>query len=180
MRCLSALGVTLAMLVACDYPLVAEEKRPTFYGELWKAISKAAEDPRDVVLTKEGWVRGRSPDELAVLLSGSGREERPVVVYAYAAWYAYGKSFESAVLLDSGVKAELEGYTLVLVDVTDPSPGENALRDLLGFGFVFVYESGGAVAESLRVGRKPELRATMKIDTDDQAELRSRFVALLE
>ena len=90
-----------------------------------------------------------------------------------------GGAFESAVLLNASVRAELEGYTLVLVDVTDPGSGEKALQGLLGFWPVLAFENGGALAESLRGGQEPEVRARMEIDTDDEAEMRRRFLALL-
>ncbi len=178
-RSFSGLGVVMTMLVACDQPLAEEERRPTVYGELWKELSKAAEDPRDVVLTKNGWVRGRTPEGLAAMLSRSGRG-RGVVVYAYADWYVCGGPFENAVLLNSSVRSKLERYTLVLVDVTDPTPDERALQDLLGFGSISVFENGDAVAESLRSGRKSEARARMDIDFDDEVDIRRRFLALLE
>ncbi|MEM6296506.1 MAG: hypothetical protein AAGA54_34890 [Myxococcota bacterium] len=168
---------SLAMVSGCDLELVTETGRPTLYGEVVSALSDAANPPRDVVLAKRGWARVRSPGELASALADGG--ERPVVVYAYAKWFLCGQQLETDALLDAEVQSKLEGYSLVMVDVTDPSADERAVQELLGRRCITVFADGSAAADAMRRdGALPEA-ASMTLDACD-ATLRAKFLALLE
>ena len=176
---MSRVGWWLALvpaLAACDLQLATESGRPTLYGEVVDALSEAAEDPRDVVLAKNGWRRVQSPDELTSALAEGG--ERPVVVYAYAKWFLCGEQLETAALLDPDVQSKLKGYSLVMVDVTDPSEGEQAVRELLGYRYITIFADGFGAAEAMRRdGALPEA-ASMTLEACD-ASLREQFLALL-
>ena len=176
---MSRVGWWLALvpaLAACDLQLATESGRPTLYGEVVDALSEVAESPRDVVLAKNGWRRVQSPDELASALADGGK--RPVVVYTYAKWFLCGEQLETVALLDADVQSKLEGYSLVMVDVTDPSEGEQAIRELLGYRYITIFADGFGAAEVMRRdGALPEA-ASMTLEVCD-VSLREQFLALL-
>ena len=132
--------------------------------EWWKAIRQASAPGRDATLKNWGWVRVRSVEGLAAVVTLPGKSKKPVVVYFFAKWSLPNEDLERDVFDDPAVKARLRGFTLVYVDVTAPDAEERELQQVLKGGTVpsvHVFEDGGELAVSLRGDDAPVPRASV-------------------
>ena len=82
--------------------------------------------------TTQAWQRVESPAALDEALADAERAGRPVVVDWYADWCISCKVIEHDVLPAPGVDRQLQGFTLVRVDVTASDARQRALLDRYG------------------------------------------------
>jgi len=157
-----ALAVFVAALVAvagCGLETDGDGRHGTsVQRDLWKAIGLASAPGLDVKLKDQGWIRVRSSEGLAAVVTLPGRSQRPVVVYFFAKWFAPNEDLEREVLSDPAVRKRLREFTMVYVDVTDPEAQEREMMETLEgetVPKVHVFRTGGGLAASLRSGEKP-------------------------
>jgi len=154
-------AATLVAVVGCglDYDGDGDGRHGTsVQRELRKAIGLASAPGRDMKLRSQGWVRVRSAEGLAAVVTLPGRSQRPVVVYFFAKWFGPNEDLEREVLSDPAVMERLREFTMVYVDVTDPDAEERKLKSVLKgetLPRVHVFKVGGDLAASLRSDEAP-------------------------
>ena len=97
-----------------------------------------------------GWTHVSSMDELEQAVAKADEEGKPLLIDFAATWCMPCKEFELQTFEDEAVKAELAEYTLVKIDVSDPTEDQEAMQELFAsetLPSVLVYRAAGGLSE---------------------------------